>query len=153
MKYYTIRIDEELMEYLRKHARPYEEREPNDTLRKLFNLNHQPTPQINISVSAKVSNRFPSALQQILEVYSLVRNGEKRTDATNWVAKERNITPQSVIDKYTRQLGQKAYEIDRLMEPANAEEFKNLLSEKFPFYRKDISEFLGSLNLKQEGIK
>ena len=34
MKYYTIRIDEELMEYLRKHARPYEEREPNDTLRK-----------------------------------------------------------------------------------------------------------------------
>ena len=144
MKFHEIRIDEDIMEYLRKHAVPYQEKEPNDTLRRLFSLNGKPIQQTEDLL--RMPRRLPSALAQILEVYRLVRNGTPRNDATTSIANQRNITTQSVIDKYTRQLGKRAYEIDMLMQPENKEEFKKILIEKFYLYKDAIDEFFSTLN-------
>ncbi len=65
------------------------------------------------------------ALQQILEVVFLVKkHGYGRTEATNIVARKRNIRTQTVIDKYCHQLNKNADEIDRLLS-------EDLLSFKF----------------------
>ena len=61
--------------------------------------------------------------------------------ATNFVAGNRGITQQSVLDKYTRQLGKKAYEIDRLMRRENVDEFRSLLIERFPQHGAEMDNF------------
>jgi hypothetical protein len=72
------------------------------------------------------------ALREILEVVQHVRNsGSTRRDATRYVAGRLNITIQSVLDKYTRQLGLTASRFDRLLETANVGELKSLLKQKF----------------------
>lgn len=140
MKMYDIKIDNEVMEYLKKHAVPFEDT-PNDAIRKLLDLNGNRQQPIVRIVNSTASG-LPLALQQILEVYAYVRNtGCDRSTATNFVARQRRITPQTVIDKYARQLGKNTYEIDNLMRPENIDDFKSLLIFHFPKFKKSIELF------------
>ena len=70
---------------------------------------------------------IPTALQHTLEVIYLVKQkGIPRPEATKIVANRHDVAPQTVLDKYCRQLNKKAYEIDRLLEDSNLKNFQNL---------------------------
>ena len=87
-------------------------------------------------------------MSQILEVIYLVKKrGYTRTDATNKVADKRLKAPQTVIDKYCRQLNKKAFEIDHLLEDQKLDEFKSLLERKFINHRDVIRDLFKSLNV------
>ena len=63
------------------------------------------------------------------------------------MARRRNTDPQTVIDKYCRQLGKRAYEVDRLLEDQNLMEFRALLERKFVNHRNLIDSFFNSLKM------
>jgi hypothetical protein len=85
----------------------------------------------------------PASLQQIVEVIHLVLKRDlSRPEATYHVAKSRNVAPQTVLDKYCRQLGLKAYEIDRLIAQPDLSNLKTLLNQKFPNHQSLISKYL-----------
>ena len=100
-----------------------------------------------ITPSPSFPDGVPKALAQILEViYEVKKSGRSRREATNLVAERRNTAPQTVIDKYCRQLGKRSYEIDRLLEDQNLKEFKALLERKFVNHRNLIDSFFNYLN-------
>ena len=70
-------------------------------------------------------------------IYEIKSSGRTRNEATNLVAQRRGTAPQTVIDKYCRQLNKRAYEIDRLLDDENLGEFRSLLAKRF-FKHKDI---------------
>jgi hypothetical protein len=85
-----------------------------------------------------------------LEVIWLVKKGGyERTEATHLVARRRKIAPQTVIDKYCRQLSKRAYEIDRLLEHDRLNDFENLLAKNFPNHLDIMSRFFQCVNVKQ----
>lgn len=90
---------------------------------------------------------LPQALSQILDVlFEIKVNGLTRKDATHLVAKRRDTSPFTVMDKYCRQLNKKAHEIDKLLLNENGiQQFKALLVEKFPQYTKLINDFFQKL--------
>ncbi|NWF99146.1 MAG: hypothetical protein HXY52_09500 [Nitrospirae bacterium] len=89
-------------------------------------------------------------MAQILEViHEVKKSGRDRREATAVVAQRRNTAPQTVIDKYCRQLGKRAYEIDRLLEDQNIGELKALLERKFVNHREVINSFFASLNSRK----
>ena len=151
MKTYEITVDEEIWNFLKSHAIPLEDT-PNSVLRKfLLGKGSETTPK-----KTTQNGDFPSfpvgvpkALSQILEVIYLVKKrGLTRTEATNKVADQRLTAPQTILDKYCRQLNKKAFEIDRLLEDKNLDEFKSLLENKFINHRDVIKDFFASLNTK-----
>jgi len=58
------------------------------------------------------------------------------------VAERNNIRPQTVIDKYCRQLNLRAFEFDQLIAEEALINLKNLLKEKFPRYSNEIDNCL-----------
>jgi len=95
------------------------------------------------SVSVKGS---PKSLSQIFEVlYEIEVNGCTRTQATNRVAKKRGTAPQTITDKYCRQLNKRAQEIDKLLNEPGYGEFKELLKSKFPNHSQVIDTYFESL--------
>ena len=140
-----IEIDNEVWNFLKNHAEPFEDT-PNTVLRRLLlNNNMKPNGSILSTISSieepKFPNDIPMALQQILEVAFLVICKDlTRSEATNKIAKKRGIAPQTVIDKYCRQLDKKAYEIDRLLEH-NIDEFKLILQNTFSIHKSFINNF------------
>ncbi len=151
--FYKIDIDEDIWSFLKKHAEPFEDT-PNTVLKRLLHVNGTTAKardvQTNVSAITKAeipsfSNSAPAALQQILEVIFLVKKlGHTRTEATNLVAEKRGIAPQTVIDKYCRQLNKQAYEIDRLLEE-DVEVTKMLLEKHFFKHRDIIHNFFSLL--------
>jgi hypothetical protein len=88
----------------------------------------------------------PAALQQILWVTYLVReNGRPRSDATADVARILRVTPQTVLDKYSRQLGLTAMAFDRLLHDAGLRDLRSLLLQKFAGHEETIRQFLSGL--------
>ncbi len=150
MKYHTIEIDEEVWGLLQKKAKPFVD-SPNTVLRRelLGKENYQViNKNLNISFTSffQVSYKIPAALEQTLRMIYLVKHrGFSRNDATSNIAKELRIRPQSVIDKYCRQLNKKAYEVDRLLSQNNLSEFKSILIKKFPNFSNDIDDFFRKL--------
>jgi len=144
MKFHTIRIDEDVLDYLKGHAIPYEDKEPNDTLRRLL-LNTKPADHGRAQNQPGVQSYLPHALQEILEVYKLVRNGMDRISATHIVARQRKIAYQTVVDKYARQLEKRTDEIDRLMRTEMANDFRAILKNKFPRHAHEIDNFFQKL--------
>lgn len=154
MRYYKIEIDAEVMQFLKTHAEPFEDINPNSVLRKLF-LRNKNRPGGQPSASAQnedsglpqFSGSIPNALEQIMEVIFLVtKRHYSRNEATNLVARKRTITTQSVIDKYCRQLGKKAHDIDILLDVDRLNELLQLLKRKFPAHHQVIHQFFQSLN-------
>jgi len=146
MQAYTMEIDEKVWNYLKSKAEPFEDT-PNSVLNRILfggQVSHSIKPSVNDLPS--FPEGIPKALAQILEViYEVKKMGRTRHKATRLVAQRKNITTQAVIDKYTRQLGRKAYEIDRLLEDGNVEEFKVLLEKRFVHHRELLTSFFASL--------
>ncbi len=152
MQYYKIEIDEKIWNFLKSEAEPFEDT-PNSALNRIL-FGGQPSGHDGINrETARTSPSFPDgvpkALAQILEViYEMKKSGRNRREATNLVAQKRNTAPQTVIDKYCRQLGKRAYEIDRLLEDKSLREFRALLEKKFVNHPELITSFFASLNSK-----
>ncbi|MBN1292661.1 MAG: hypothetical protein JXB48_12545 [Candidatus Latescibacteria bacterium] len=140
-----IEIDDDVWNCLKTHAIPFED-SPNTVLRKILlgdnNTNNSSPKTVGSNKEMPIfPNDIPSALQQILEVVFLVKlKGLTRSKATNEIAKKRNIAPQTVIDKYCRQLNKKAHEIDRVLE-FDLNQFKSILIDKFDIHKEYINEF------------
>jgi hypothetical protein len=150
MQYHKIEVDERIWNYLKKKAEPFEDT-PNSVLNRILfekelsnshGDNGKPTRIKPLSIPYSA----PKALAQILEViYEVKKSGRSRHEATNLVAQRRNTAPQTVIDKYCRQLGKKAYEIDHLLEDKDLREFRSLLEKKFSNHWDLIDSFFKSL--------
>ncbi len=88
----------------------------------------------------------PKSLTQNLEViYEMEVNGFSRIEATNRVAQKRGTAPQTITDKYCRQIGKKAHEIDQLLSETDYKEFKMLLKDKFVAHRQVIDTYFETL--------
>lgn len=152
MKMYKIDVDEEVYQFLQGKAEPFRDTTPNSVLRKML-LGQRDDPRA-VTGHVDLPNDFfvgvPKALSQIGKViYLAKKHGYTRTDATNKVAETLGVTPQTVIDKYTRQLGKKAFEIDRLLEDRNLGEFEALLTSSFPNYPEVVGAFFARLGEKE----
>jgi hypothetical protein len=144
MRNYTIEIDEVIMEYLKKHAEPFSDT-PNSVLHRLLLGNSNPAVSQQ-DFQAISSESMPKALSQILEViYEVVKDGKSRPDATRTVADKNKTAPQTVIDKYCRQLGKTAQEVDRLLAEPGMGGFKMILTNRFPKHKDAINEFFSML--------
>ncbi|MBW2436385.1 MAG: hypothetical protein PVH74_00360 [Desulfobacterales bacterium] len=148
MKMFPIEIDERVWRYLQKHAEPFIDT-PNSVLSRLLlgTSTHPPdkadTPPDVPTVSIEGT---PKSLAQILEViYEMEINGYSRTEATNRVAQNRGTAPQTITDKYCRQLGKKANEINELLSEPGYEQFKQLLKSKFSGHQVIIDTYFESL--------
>ncbi len=132
MRKIPITIDEQVYKYIKNNAVLYEEKEPNDTLRRLFSLNEVP-----VQPELEKLKRFRATLSQILNVWYLTQGGYQRTEATKIVAEKFGVVKQTIQDKYTRGLDLKTREFDNL----SSEELRTLLVKKFPHYENEINDF------------
>lgn len=154
MQYYKIEIDEKIWNFLKSEAEPFEDT-PNSVLNRILfggqlHIRHGINRNATICTPPNFPDGVPKALAQILEViYEVKKSGRNRREATNLVAQRRNTAPQTVIDKYCRQLGKRAYEIDRLLTDENIREFRALLEKKFVNHQELITSFFASLNSKK----
>lgn len=149
MKMFPIEVDETVWHYLQKHAEPFID-SPNSVLRRLLlGTSAQPAEKEGAPARPSVTvEGTPKSLAQILEViYEIEINGCSRTEATNRVAENRGTAPQTVTDKYCRQLGQKAHEIDQLLAEPGYRQFKELLKGKFSGHQQIIDAYFGSLKV------
>ena len=149
MKMHTIEIDENLWSYLQKHAEPFVDT-PNSVLNRiLFEASEVPSPTTHEPEVPAVSIQgIPKSLAQILEVvYEMEINGYSRTEATKRVAHKRGTSPQTITDKYCRQIGKKAHEIDQLLSEPGYEGFKKILESKFCAHKQIIESYFETLML------
>ena len=150
MKMYPIEIDERIWHFLQQNAEPFVDT-PNSVLnRLLFSADEQ--KEIGEAGAALYTipsvdiQGLPKSLSQILEVvYEMEVNGYSRIQATNRVAKKRGTAPQTITDKYCRQLGKRAHEIDELLTEPGYNGFKNLLTSKFSSHRGIIDMYFDSM--------
>lgn len=88
---------------------------------------------------------LPTSLGNTLEVYYYILDGLTRIDATNFVAKRKDVTPSTISSSYTRSLEKSTSEIDILIQPENNKKFKNILIDKFPEHVDKINEFFSNM--------
>ena len=151
MKMYTIEIDEKVWGFLQKHAEPFIDT-PNSVLNQiLFGASNKTDEQECVSTIPEVTIQgAPKSLSQILEViYEMEVNGYSRTEATNRVAQKRGTAPQTITDKYCRQIGKKAHEIDQLLSESGYKEFKELLKKKFVAHQQVIDTYFETLMMAE----
>jgi len=154
MNNYNIDIDEDVWSYLKRNAEPFEDT-PNSVLhRLLFDRRPQVSSTITyddmINGMSSLPAKIPQALSQIFEViFEIKIKGRSRIDATGIVARRRDRAPQTIIDKYCRQLRKSAYEIDALLEEDNLQRFKQLLKNKFKNYENTIGSFFKLLDANE----
>ena len=149
MKTYSIEIDERVWSYLQKHAEPFVDT-PNTVLnRLLLGTSREADESRAVSAGPAISIKgTPKSLSQILEViYEMKINGYSRTAATNRVAQKRGTASQTITDKYCRQIGKKAHEIDQLLSEPGYGAFKALLKRKFSAHQQVIDAYFESLAL------
>ena len=79
-------------------------------------------------------------------------NGYSRTEATNRVAENRGTAPQTIIDKYCRQLNKRAHEIEQLLSEADYAEFKTLLKNKFINHKDIIDAYFDTLTADVDAV-
>jgi hypothetical protein len=114
---YSIEIDEKVWGFLQKHAEPFIDT-PNSVLNQILFGASKETDKVN---------------------------GYSRTEATNRVAQKRGTAPQTITDKYCRQIGKKAHEIDQLLSESGYDQFKALLKSKFSNHAQVIDTYFESL--------
>lgn len=151
IKTYQIEVDEEVYEFLKQNAEPFKDTTPNSVLRRFLPLKRK-QDQIRDSNARQVFPKYldgtPKALEQILDVVILVKNeGLDRVEATKTVAGLIGISREAVTDKYCRQLGKKAYEIDELLMTPNIDKLKALLVEKFPYHSKVVESTFNEIKM------
>lgn len=139
-----IEIDNDVYHFLQSKAVAFQDT-PNSVLRRLLIDKDNNIPTKSSSANAlslpKFSYSIPSALQQILELVFLIKvRNMARDEATSYIAKNRDIAYQSVIDKYCRQLSLTANEVDDMLR-TNINKFKEAISKKHYKYSKFIDDF------------
>jgi hypothetical protein len=155
MRFHPVEVDDDVFEFVKGKAEPLVDTF-NSALRRILPIDSrhkgptdsskfaQDAPANGPSILPSLSSGIPQALRQILEVARLVRGGAyTRTAATSFIAKQHRVFPQTVLDKYCRQLGLTAREFDRLLEPTDAAELRKLLKLRFPGYDETVDEMLG----------
>mgnify|MGYP000016157555 CR=1 FL=1 len=147
MKMHLIEIDEKIWCHLQQNAEPLVDT-PNSVLNRLLFGTAETKEKATdcFSIPAVSIQGLPKSLAQILEVvYEIEVNGCSRTQATHRVAKKRGTAPQTITDKYCRQLGKKAQEIDELMAEPGYKGFKDLLTGKYSDHREIIDMYFDSM--------
>ena len=151
MSFHKVEVDDEVFEYVKGRAEPLIDTFNSVLKRLLLVVPQKPVKPRQDEIASpradgllpNLPRHLPQALQHILEVASLVRDGAyDRPRATQFVAREHDVFPQTVLDKYCRQLNLKAREFDRLLEQPDLTELKRILTLKFPGYRDTIEEIL-----------
>ena len=142
-KMIQIWVDEEVYDFLKRHAEPFKNPpdSPNSILRRFLPLGTNKADNQGLPNKREVPTlpaSTPEALTQILEMVFLVKGGLSRTKATRLVAEMNRVAIPTVIDKYTRQLGKRAAEIDEFITDAKLHDFKTLLIERFPYHVETI---------------
>ena len=150
MQKITIEIDKEIFNLLQSMATPFVDT-PNDVLRRLL-LNSPKNSNYEASaVSVIKPNQTlpalpgdtPKALEHTLQVAYLVKFGKmSRSKATHRIANIHGVAPQTIIDKYCRQLELTAYKFDQLLQEEELTSLKELLHKKFSNYYKVVNEYL-----------
>jgi hypothetical protein len=147
---HTIDIDQEVLDYLKSQAEPFTDT-PNDVLRRLLlgkTSGEKPAqikPRLASSLNLPtVPAGTPKALEHILQVVYLAHfSGIPRSKATKNVAKiHGGIAPQTVLDKYCRQLSLKAAEFDKLIAEPGLCGLKKILYAKFNGHIEVIDNYL-----------
>jgi hypothetical protein len=150
MRMHAIDIDQEVLDYLKSKAEPFTDT-PNDVLRRLLlgKTNSEKHAQFKPSEGSTynpppIPAGTPKALEHILQVVFLTHfSGIPRSKATKNVAKMHGgIAPQTVLDKYCRQLNLKASEFDKLIAEPGLSGLKEILYAKFNGHRKVIDNYL-----------
>lgn len=153
MRMHQVDVDDEVFQFIKAHAEPLVDTF-NSALRSQL-----PLPQVKTrgappfraegirfepsTVLPSVSNHVPQALRQILEVVHLVLSGPYgRSSATNYVARHHGVAPQTIIDKYTRQLSMNTGEFDQLLEQADLGNLRKILKSRFPGFVQLIDELI-----------
>ena len=146
MKMHVVEIDEKVWSHLQQNAEPLVDT-PNSVLNKLlFGEEKKRKETACFSIPSVSIQGLPKSLSQILEVvYEIEVNGYSRTQATNRVAKKRGTAPQTITDKYCRQLGKKAHEIDELLAETGYAGFKDLLTGKYSVHSEIIDMYFDSM--------
>ncbi|HNT90474.1 MAG: hypothetical protein BWY08_00757 [Bacteroidetes bacterium ADurb.Bin174] len=149
MELYTIEVDEKIFNYLKQKAEPFVDT-PNTVLHRLLFGKGSIYGNSKIFVH-RTNQNIPKALSQILEVIELViQKGHSRPEATKIVAERNGTAPETVIDKYCRQLGKTANEVDILLSDPELKGFQLVLTNKFTNHEEMITSFFNSL-VKEEG--
>lgn len=153
MRFHQVEVDDDVFQFVKAHAEPLVDTF-NSALRRLLPLSGRQIPSNQVSEKGfppsasavplpSVPQHFPQALRHILEVVRLVRGGAyTRTTATQYVARQYKVFPQTVLDKYCRQLGLNAAQFDRLLEEPGLGELRKKLKAKFSSYAQAIDEVL-----------
>jgi negative regulator of replication initiation len=147
MKMHSIEIDEKVWSFLQNHAEPFIDT-PNSVLNRILFGTSKTTdaPESEPATPSVSIQGTPKSLSQILEVlYEIEVNGYSRTEATNRVAQKRGTAPQTITDKYCRQIGKKAHEIDQLLSEPGYGQFKELLKSKFDAHQQVIETYFETL--------
>jgi len=145
MKQFTIEIDKTIMDYLKENAEPFVDT-PNSVLHRLLFGNSSSLEKPDV-FAYSFNENVPKALSQVLEVIKeVVKNERTRPEATRLVAERNNTAPQTIIDKYCRQLGKRANEIDRLLDEPGLSGFQTILMNKFQSHKEMIVSFFNELS-------
>lgn len=142
MPMHKVEVDDEVFAFVQSHAEPLVD-SFNSALRRILASGEavaslRPVPgtrEAKGDEGYRFSPGTPQALGQILAVVRLVHSGScTRSEATRRVATKLGVTPQTVLDKYTRQLDLTAAQFDGLLAPERCEELQKLLLSRFPEY-------------------
>ena len=153
---HKVEVDDEVFAFVQQHAEPLVD-DFNSALRRILapgrgTAGHK-QPLVATSdgrAGYQAPPGTPQALVQILDIVRLVRDGtQSRIGATQQVAKKRGLAVQTVLDKYTRQLGLEAAQFDRLLAPERSEDLRKLLHSKFRDHIDAIDEVLSAGNVGQ----
>lgn len=154
MRFYQVEVDDDIFQFVKAHAEPLVDTF-NSALRRLLLISsvqakkeealETETPSAaSVAGLPAVPPYLPQALKHVLEVVRLVRGGAyTRTTATQYVARQYKVFPQTVLDKYCRQLSLTAIQFDRLLEEPGLVELRKKLKTKFPRHTQTIDEVLG----------
>jgi len=148
MPTHQVEVDDEVFAFVKSHAEPLVDNF-NSSLRRLLPLTtaklekRRAAPATSIATAPKFPGGTPQALRQIIEVALLVKGGTNtRQSATQVVAERHGVAPQTVLDKYARQLGLTAHKFDRLLEQPGLKELRQLLQSKFPQHSDVVSSIV-----------
>lgn len=151
MKFHKVEVDEDVFQFVKSHAEPLVDTFNSALRRLLLGTGLKPDKSNKKDLEPTKNEGFlpifpaqtPQALRHTLEVAYLVRSGAyDRSNATQFVAKQHAVFPQTVLDKYCRQLNLKAREFDRLLEQPGLIDLKQILKSKFSDYKQLIDQTL-----------
>ncbi len=153
MRFHSIEVDDDVFAYLQSKAAPFIDT-PNAVLRR--ELLKQPDTFRSRPAPAEPSAErdglpdlppgTPAALAQTLEVVWVTKStGCSRSEANTFVAQRHRVAPQTVLDKYCRQLGLTADRFDAMLREAGYRELRGLLSEKFPRHQDAIAKVFDAI--------